>query len=337
MSLYNSGPSANANTAVRSSRKLPLYSYLLRAYLRFLTRGECEPLPLVLEVQTQSRCNAQCLTCPYRNVSRRLDHGTMEWSLIERIAEQLPPESVWPKVIFGLHNEPLLDRRILDVVKCIKARGKYCRLVTNGMLLDGFEPEDIVQSGLDELIISVNAHSKETYERINTGLSYERVMNGVSSVLSNESLRQRVCLSFIITRHNRDDIHRAIRYWRMRGVKTRVLPTQNVGGNLDNYESIQPTSLYRGYSLVSQASKPLKHAVVHMIGCRLPFFQMNILFNGDCIMCCHDWTRSTVVGNAATTPLKDIWNSQQMNQIRQRHLRKQYEQLSACRECTLAR
>jgi MoaA/NifB/PqqE/SkfB family radical SAM enzyme len=275
--------------------------------------------------------------CPQKKVSGGLEHGTMEWSLIERIAEQLPLGSIWPMVVFSLHNEPLLDRRIFDVVKLFKSRGKYCRLVTNGSLLDRFEPADIVQSDLDELIISLNAASKEMYESTNTGLSYEKVMNGINLMLSNEYLRQRVCLSFVITQQNQNTIYQAIRYWRMRGVRCRLLPVQNVGGNLEDYENIKPRSLFLGNSFVSPISRYLKHVVSLFAGCVLPFYQMNILFNGDCIICCHDWTRSVVFSNVANTPLRDGWNSQKMNQIRQRMLRRQYELIGPCRKCTLGR
>ncbi len=73
------------------------------------------------------------------------------------------------------------------------------------------------------------------------------------------------------------------------------------------------------------------------IGCELPFYQMNVLFNGDAIVCCHDWKRATVVGNVKTSSLKSIWNSERMNGIRRLIIRKKYKQISSCREFSLVR
>jgi radical SAM protein with 4Fe4S-binding SPASM domain len=263
----------------------------------------------------------------------------MEWSLFEAIAEQLPSGPSGPAIALQLHNEPLLDKRVLDAVKHIKRKthGAHLTIVTNGTLLGEFEPAEVAQSGLDQLIISLNAHSETTYEHTNAGLSYEKVMNNVSSVLSNKVLRQRVVLSFVVTRQNWDEVHQAIRYWKAQGVRTRVVRVANRAGALDSYEGIKPASLYFGDSFRSSALGRLIYGAGRVTGCPFPFYQMNILFNGDCIVCCHDWNRATVVGNVARTPLEDVWNSQEMNRVRRSLLRRQYGKVEACAECSLAR
>ncbi|MHA1485228.1 MAG: SPASM domain-containing protein, partial [Candidatus Thorarchaeota archaeon] len=69
-------------------------------------------------------------------------------------------------------------------------------------------------------------------------------------------------------------------------------------------------------------------------GCPLPFYQMNVLFNGDAIICCHDWNRASVIGNAGTSSLREIWNSTKVNEIRRLVLRKRYEEIDSCKECS---
>ena len=142
------------------------YLYLIRTYSRFLATGKCLSYPRSLQIQTQSYCNARCSVCPYPTVSRRLKQGEMEWALFERIADQLTSEPSPSRILFELHNEPFLDKRILDCVRHVKAKkpGVRCSTVTNGELLDRFRASDIVDSGLNHLAISLNAHSKETYE-----------------------------------------------------------------------------------------------------------------------------------------------------------------------------
>ena len=319
--------------------QFPLYLYLVGTYARFLTTGKCLRYPRSLHIQNQSYCNARCSVCPYPAVSRKLEQGEMEWALFERIAEQLTSGSFSPRIVFELHNEPLIDKRIFALVKHIKSKRPdlYCSVVTNGELLDRFTAEDIIQSNLNHLTVSLNAHSKDTYERINIGLSYERVMSNVSTLLSNRYLKPKVTLSYVATRDNVHEVHRATLYWHNRGVATRVINVTNRTGLLDGYEDMMLPSRYYTGNPLSRAWGRLMSVAGRVTGCTIPFHQMNILFNGDCIICCHDWNRATVVGNAERESLKEIWNSEKMNRIRRLVLSKKYKQIDSCINCSLAR
>jgi radical SAM protein with 4Fe4S-binding SPASM domain len=241
--------------------------------------------------------------------------------------------------MFELHNEPLLDKRIFELIKYVKSKapGKLCLMVTNGELLDKFNPGDIIQSNLDELTISLNATSKDTYERISNGLSYDRVTNNISTLLANPVLKQRLSLSFLLLRENADEVYQAVRYWKTQGVGTRVIEPTNRTGLLSSYEEIKPVTHYREGSLVLRIRQLIMSMLAARIGCFLPFYHMTILFNGDCIVCCHDWGRASVVGNLKTASLRDIWNGQEMNRIRRLIRKKNYKQIGACSGCSLAR
>jgi radical SAM protein with 4Fe4S-binding SPASM domain len=263
----------------------------------------------------------------------------MEWDLFAKIAQELASETLLPSVAFELHNEPLLDKRIFDWVKYLKSISpdKRCAIVTNGELLDSFSSTDIRQSIVDSLVISLNAHSKEIYESINNGLDYDRVMNNISCLTSDQSLRQKVMLSFVLTEQNVHEVYQAMRYWRGQGVRTRVIGVANRAGTLDNYEVMRPKTEYYGSSLPLRVWRYLMAMARGVTGCPLPFYQMNVLFNGDVILCCHDWNRASVVGNAGTSSLREVWNSERMNEIRRSILRKRYQEIASCQECSLVR
>jgi radical SAM protein with 4Fe4S-binding SPASM domain len=318
---------------------LPLYLYLIGAYSKFLTVGKCLDFPLTLLVQTQSFCNGRCSICPYPTVSKRLAQGRMEWSLFQKIVDEATSEPLLSAIVFELHNEPLLDERIFDWVKYIKSRGasKNVALITNGELLDRFSSEDIVQSNLDTLIVSLNAYSREMYESINTGLDYDRVMNNVSRLLSDQSTRQKTRLGFVVTEQNEDEVYKATKYWKKQRVKTRVSGATNRAGSLDNYERFRPKTDYYHSSGLETVWRRLMTGVRHVVGCHVPFYEMSILFNGDVLICSEDWNRTTVVGNVTTQSLREIWDSKKINEIRRLLLRKRFEQIDSCQECSLAR
>jgi radical SAM protein with 4Fe4S-binding SPASM domain len=317
---------------------LPLYFYLTGAYSSFLATGKCLRSPLVLLIQTQSFCNGRCSICPYPTVSKQLPQGRMEWSLFQKVLDEAAAEPLLASIVFELHNEPLLDERIFDCVGYIKAKapGKRVAVVTNGELLDRFSPEVIVQSKLDVLRISLNAHSRETYESINTGLNYDKVMNNIAGILANPSTRQKTRLNFILTEQNEHEVYEATRYWRERGVSTKVSGVTNRAGTLADFEKFRPRAGYDNGSGPTALWKRLMDSIRHSLGCHVPFYEMNVLFNGDVLICSEDWRRTTVIGNTRTQSLREIWNSKKANENRRLLLKKKFEKLATCKDCCMS-
>jgi radical SAM protein with 4Fe4S-binding SPASM domain len=318
---------------------LPLYFYLTGAYSRFLVAGKCLNFPAILLVQTQSFCNGKCSICPYPTVSKQLPQGRMEWGLFQKIIDEAAAEPRLSVIVFELHNEPLLDERIFDCVKYIKSKApdKRVAVVTNGELLDRFSPEDIVQSNLDSLSISLNAHSRETYESINTGLNYDKVMDNVSRILSNPAMRQKTRLTFVLTEQNEHEVYEATKYWKRQEVRTKVSGATNRAGTLTNFEKFRPKAGYYNGASPTALWQRLTGRVRRALGCHVPFYQMSVLFNGDVLICSEDWNRTTVVGNVTSQSLKEIWNSKKLNEIRRFLLKKRFQELAPCKECCMAR
>ncbi len=317
---------------------LPLYFYLARTYFKFQRTGQCLDFPLRLQIQTLTGCNGQCSICPYHSISKNLVHGTMTRDLHSKIVDEAIPEQLLCGIVYELHNEPLLDKRTFEFIKYFKSKspGKEATLVTNGELLDRFTLTDILLSNLDCLIVSLNAYSKEMFERINCGLDYEKVMRNISFLLSNKEMRKKVILSFIFTEQNQNEVYQAVRFWNKMGVATRVLELTNRAGTLPNYDSLRSNQGYYAKGYFSRLRRSLVLPLQRRAGCQMPFYQMNVLFNGDVIICCNDWNRSTVVGNAKESSLREIWNSDKFNRIRRLIVNKNYKAIESCSNCSFA-
>jgi len=64
---------------------------------------------------------------------------------------------------------------------------------------------------------------------------------------------------------------------------------------------------------------------------------LNILSNGDLILCCVDWTRKTVFGNIKTQTLEQIWDSKIFNEIYSKStFQMDSEKNFICRNCEFA-
>jgi radical SAM protein with 4Fe4S-binding SPASM domain len=315
----------------------PLYSYLVKTYSNYFLSGKCLDYPRVIQIQTQSRCNGRCEMCPYRITSMGIDHGVMDNALFNKILEELRSEKQQPMFMFALHNEPLLEKNIFEQISSVKSilPNCYCILPTNGQLLELFSPNDIKTSGIDQLNINLGAYTKETYERIYSGFNYEHLRNNLNRLFADDSLKKKIQIMYVLNKENTSEARMALNYWKEQGVRTKVIQFHNRAGSLDNYERLRlKYSSYIGAPILT-GWKNLTNLVRRGLGCELPFYQMNILFNGDVILCSCDWKRATVVGNLKYCSIKSIWNSERFNSLRQMILRKRYNQIMSCKECSM--
>lgn len=116
-----------------------------------------------INVELTSRCNKNCWMCGRRKVEREypeltLQYGDMDFDLVEKITQQLPPN-----IIVQLHNngEALLYPRFGDTVRLFSRQ--ITNIVTNGKLL--VEKADEIINNLDTLAISIIENDSEADEQ----------------------------------------------------------------------------------------------------------------------------------------------------------------------------
>ena len=120
-----------------------------------------------VNVELTSRCNKNCWMCGRRKIDRdypeiAMNYGDMEFSLVEKIARQLPPGIV---VQFHNNGEPLLYPRFGDAISLFSNNIKH--IDTNGKLI--VEKADEIMDMLDTMTISVfqdDPESDEQYELV---------------------------------------------------------------------------------------------------------------------------------------------------------------------------
>lgn len=112
-----------------------------------------------VNIELTSRCNKDCWICGRRQRDRLysdLEYGDMEFSLVMKIAEELPSG-----IVVQLHNngESLLYPRFKEAVNLFKHKGIVTNLVTNGKLI--IEKFDEIVDSLDTMSISVFENDPE--------------------------------------------------------------------------------------------------------------------------------------------------------------------------------
>ncbi len=133
------------------------------------------PPPVCLYLETTNRCNLLCETCP-RTFEALEPPQDMTWEMFTSIVDQFP--SIARVVLHGV-GEPMLVRALPRMIRYLKDRGIYVLFNTNGTLLNPKKFQELIDTGLDELRVSVDAADRATYLAVRGKDFFDRIVRDV--------------------------------------------------------------------------------------------------------------------------------------------------------------
>jgi MoaA/NifB/PqqE/SkfB family radical SAM enzyme len=135
--------------------------------------AEVEPVCLYLE--TTNRCNLLCTTCP-RTFEALEAPGDMSWALFTKIVDQFP--HIARVVLHGV-GEPMMVRTLPRMIRYLKDRDTYVLFNTNGTLLTRRKGQELIDSGLDELRVSLDAAEPRAFELVRGRDMFVRIVRNI--------------------------------------------------------------------------------------------------------------------------------------------------------------
>jgi MoaA/NifB/PqqE/SkfB family radical SAM enzyme len=135
--------------------------------------AEVEPVCLYLE--TTNRCNLLCTTCP-RTFEDLEPPADMGWELFTRIVDQFP--RIARVVLHGV-GEPMMVPLLPRMIRYLKDRGVYVLFNTNGTLLTRRKGQELLDSGLDELRVSIDAAEPQAFKQVRGRDMFARIVRNV--------------------------------------------------------------------------------------------------------------------------------------------------------------
>jgi MoaA/NifB/PqqE/SkfB family radical SAM enzyme len=131
--------------------------------------------PVCVYLETTNRCNLLCTTCP-RTYAELEPPADMSWELFTSIVDQIP--NLQRAVLHGV-GEPMLVRNLPRMVRYLKDRGTYVLFNTNGTLLNERNGRALIEAGLDELRVSLDASNAKSFLAIRGKNYFGRILRNV--------------------------------------------------------------------------------------------------------------------------------------------------------------
>jgi len=186
------------------------------------------PFPVDLIIEVTRYCNLKCIMCPYSNLKRA--QGNMEFSTFKKIIDETATENPAARIWLAIMGEPLLrGEKVLEFIKYAKEKGirEIC-LNTNAVLLSEEIAVKLLESGLDKILISVDAYSKETYDKIRVGGDFVLVRSNVERFINlkreKNNNNMELIVQFIVMDENEHEVEAFKNYWLERGAIVKIRP-----------------------------------------------------------------------------------------------------------------
>ncbi len=301
-------------------KKNKIYQYFLKKQTSKIIK-KYQNTPFSLRIENTNFCNGQCFMCPYPTMKRK--KGTMSRELYKKIVDQASNLKI---NYINLHNfgEPLIDKDFIWKVKYAKSKNiKLISTNTNGTLLNPKLAKNIINSGLDELYISVDAATKKTYQKIRIGLNYNQVQKNIKYLVKLKKQlkldKPKIILDFLEFNLNKNETHKFINKWK----KT-----------VDNV-CISQIHDWSNKKQINLKNKINNYVEFSRTPCRLPFTEILINWDGSVSLCCQDIDGEVLLGNVNKDSLVKIWQNKKYQNIRKSHQNLKTNNLKLCKNCKL--
>jgi pyruvate-formate lyase-activating enzyme len=186
---------AESELRIQNGSKPFVDNQLLMAEEIAARREEMRARPLHLAICPSTYCNYDCIMCVYGRTPRR--------DLPESIWEELPEYLPTLRSLTLLGGEPLANPKTMELLRQFDVE-KYpdvaIDLITNGSLLTEKALSYLGRCTFGSLMISLNAGTPETYERVQRGLSLAAVLDNLDALIRFRAAHHRwfgIALSFV--------------------------------------------------------------------------------------------------------------------------------------------
>lgn len=279
----------------------------------FEKRIKIKDYPYSILLEPTAYCNLSCGMCMNSKMKRSKGYMQFEFfqKIVDQVVEYFPDSNFW----MNGYGEPLLHKDICKMVKYAADKGIHVFMNTNAMLLDDKMADNLIESGIYEIVVSIDGFSKRTYESVRIGADRDIVYNNVTCLLqkinkinANKPIVEVQFIEIPSILHEKEEW---ISFWREKGARTKVKSYTTWGGNLERDYVNPKERLACG-------------------DCNI----LDILWDGRVPYCAGgDVECKYLLGDANKEPLNDIWQ-RQIKEFCNYHLTHQFDKLPpSCREC----
>lgn len=284
--------------------------------------------PGLVQIEPTNICNLSCKLCPTGQRLLPRPPADMTFKQFKAVIDSLGRYMSY--LILYVAGEPLLNKEIFRMTRYAKAKNIYIRFSTNATkdcFKDGRDIRELINSGIDELIIALDCLDRESYKEYKGDDGFDEVAERIHRIIEERGRRLSpfVNLQLIVTSQNEDRLPEFMALGKRLKVDNVLLKTVcvNLYGFKDKqaYLPAQEKYIRKVYLSNNTAS------------CCRPWISTTVLSDGSVVPCCFDMSASMKFGNIFfEEDFRKIWKGSNYAQFRAK-IAEDTTRIGLCKDC----
>jgi radical SAM protein with 4Fe4S-binding SPASM domain len=279
--------------------------------------------PRSIQIECTTRCNLKCTMCEISYWTE--PGGDLEIEKLRTMLDHLPRLR---RVDLTGIGEALMNRGFFKALKLLKSRGLYVTLNDNFTMMTEEAARRIVELGVDQIFLSLDGATKQTYEQIRVGANFEKVVGNARRLVEIKrqmgKKRPEVKVNAVVSAGNYREIPEIIDLSHDIGIGmvqfVNVMIFENTAG-LDT-SAIQGEVQAKFHEALTRARRRGMLVKIELFdkraveSCDFPWKRNFVSYDGYVHPCCYTTQtgdraaqNQRSFGNLVTSPFERIWNS----------------------------
>ncbi|TNE99209.1 MAG: radical SAM protein [Bacteroidetes bacterium] len=289
--------------------------------------------PYALSIEPTTACNLGCPECPSGLKQFTRPTGKLDLELHRKMLEQTHGTVFYINYYF--QGEPFLHPKFLDLIKDAKKYKIYTSTSTNAHFIDKRKAEEIVRSGLDRLIISVDGLSQETYVQYRVNGKLEKVISGIKEIVTAKqdlnSKTPHLIIQFLAVRPNEREIPKLHAFASELGVQDVRIKTAQLYDYKHGNPLMPDNEQYARYKKRPDGTYKLKYKLGNH--CWRMWSSSVLTWDGAVVPCCFDKDAKHILGKIDVASFNEVWQSKAYQEFRKGVLTHR-NQIDICTNCS---
>ena len=289
--------------------------------------------PFSLSIEPTTACNLACPECPSGLKQFTRPTGKLNIELHERMLQQVHKSVFYINYYF--QGEPFLNPKFLSIIRQAKQYNIYTATSTNAHFIDQKKAEEIVASGLDRLIISIDGLTQETYESYRVNGKLEKVIEASKWLVAAKKEAKRktpyLIFQFLAVAQNEHEIPAIYQLGKSIGIDEVRIKTAQLYDYQHGNPLIPKNEKYARYKQQKDGTYQLKYKTGNH--CWRMWSGSVLTWDGKVVPCCFDKDAQHVLGTLEANTFQEIWNNKAYTTMRGAVLNKR-NKIDICKNCS---
>jgi len=290
-------------------------------------------LPFHVSMEPTTACNLGCPECPSGLKKFTRPTGKMDVKKHDQWLKELSKTVFY--VTYYFQGEPFLNPQFLDLIRAAKRYRIFTATSTNAHFITEENAKDVVLSGLDQLIISVDGVSQSVYEQYRVHGDIQKVWTATAALVDAKralnAKNPHLIFQCLAVKPNEHEISLVFEKANELGVdEVRIKSAQ-----LYEYEHGNPlmpvNEQYSRYKKNRKGTYELKNPGGNH--CWRMWSGSVITWDGKVVPCCFDKDATHAMGALTNQSFGKIWKSKNYKDFRGSIL-KNRQGIDICQNCT---